>query len=180
MAYRLIAEERMAKGSCEDGHGIAVGLGEMVVSQWSNCVLVAYGLGSCIGLAAYDPVESVGGLLHAVLPRHRDGDANPAKFVDTGIPALIAEMERCGAKASRIRWYAAGGAQMLTAPGFRGMFNIGQQNQEMMQKVLAQYGFALSGASLGGHVGRTLRLYLPDGRVTVRFAGQGEEELSRT
>ncbi|MCS7220758.1 MAG: chemotaxis protein CheD [Anaerolineae bacterium] len=180
MAYRSIVKEKVAGGSYEESRAVAVGLGEMVVSRRSDCVLVAYGLGSCIGLAAYDPVESIGGLLHAVLPRHRDNDVNPAKFVDTGIPALIAEMERQGAKASRLRWYAAGGAQMLTTSSFQGMFNIGQQNLETMQRVLAQYGFVLSGASLGGHVGRTLKLYLPDGRVTVRFAGQEEEELSRT
>jgi chemotaxis protein CheD len=180
MACRSMIEEKIAEESCEEGHAIAVGLGEMRVSRRSNCVLVAYGLGSCIGLAAYDPVEFVGGLLHAVLPRYRNGEASSTKFVDTGIPALITEMERCGAKISRIQWYAAGGAQMLTAPGFRGMFNIGQQNLEMMEKILTQYGVALSGASLGGHVGRTLKLYLPQGRVTVRFAGQAEEELSRT
>lgn len=160
-----------------EGQAIAVGLGEIAVVHQRLCILVAYGLGSCIGVAAYDPVGPVAGMIHAVLPRFRPGDAAPTKFVDSGIPALVAEMERHGAKQQRIRWYAAGGAQMLVAPGFKGMFNIGQQNIEMMHEIFARYGLTLSGAALGGHVGRTLKLYGANGRVTVRSAGQNEEAL---
>ncbi len=166
-----IAEKRL------NGQTIAVGLGEMAITCQADLVLVAYGLGSCVGLAAYDPVGPVAGLLHAVLPRHRNGDENRAKFVDTGIPALVAEMERMGASLERMRWYAAGGAQMLTAPGFKGMFNIGQQNVEAARQALARYGLTLNGSSVEGHVGRTLKLYVSNGRVTVRFAGQEEQEL---
>ncbi len=165
------------RGCASEEQAIAVGLGEIAVVRQRPCLLVAYGLGSCVGVAAYDPVGPVAGMIHAVLPRFRPGDAAPTKFVDSGIPALVAEMERYGAKLQRIRWYAAGGAQMLVAPGFKGMFNIGQQNIEAMHEVFARYGLTLSGAALGGHMGRTLKLYAADGRVTVRSAGQSEEPL---
>ena len=165
------------RGDQREDCTIVVGLGEMAVTRQSDCVLVAYGLGSCVGVAVYDPVASVAGLLHAVLPRHRNGDNNLTKFVDTGIPALVEAMERQGANARRMRWYLAGGAQMLKAPGFKGMFNIGRQNVEMAQQVLAQYGVRPAGVSVEGNVGRTLKLYAADGRVTVRFAGGEEQEL---
>ena len=177
MVPSQLAASRTVK-ECEDGgQSVAVGLGEIAVTRQTNCVLVAYGLGSCVGLAVYDPIGLVAGMLHAVLPRCRQGDSTPSKFVDTGIPILVAEMERCGAKAQRLQWYAAGGSQMLVAPGFKGMFNIGQQNVEVLREVFAQYGFILRNTSLGGHVGRTFKLYGRNGRVTVRFAGQAENDL---
>lgn len=178
MAFsRAVGSE--VRSSAGDGSTIAVGLGEMVVTSAVTCVLVAYGLGSCIGLAAYDPTGPVAGMLHAVLPHHRGGEPNLAKFVDTGIPLLIEEMRRHGARMERVRWFAAGGAQMLTAPGFRGMFNIGAQNIQSMEQVLAQHGIRLSGSALAGHVGRTLKLYVDTGLVTVRSAGQEEVPLSK-
>jgi len=35
---------------------IVVGLGEVKISKDPDAVLVAYGLGSCLGIAVYDPV----------------------------------------------------------------------------------------------------------------------------
>lgn len=41
---------------------ISVGIGQIAVSSDAAEVLVAYGLGSCVGVSAYDPVAHVGGL----------------------------------------------------------------------------------------------------------------------
>ena len=45
-----------------------VGISEMKVSNDVDDVLVTYSLGSCIGLALYDPVVRVAGLIHCMLP----------------------------------------------------------------------------------------------------------------
>ena len=47
---------------------ISVGLGEVEVSKDPLVVLAAHGLGSCIGVLAYDPIAKVGGLAHILLP----------------------------------------------------------------------------------------------------------------
>ncbi len=147
---------------------ITVGLGELAVSDHPEAVLVAFGLGSCVGVAAYDPVRKAGGLLHAMLPQHRNGDKNLTKFVDTGIPELLNRLLALGARREQIIWRYAGGAQMLAAPGLSNRFNIGAQNVGMTREVLARYALRVVGQDTGGHQGRTVRLFIADGRVTVR------------
>jgi len=156
---------------------VSAGLGELVVSKDPNSILVAYGLGSCVGVALYDPVAKVGALLHAMLPLHRNGDANKTKFVDTGIPAMLEKVEKLGAKRSRLICQMAGGAQMLTAPGFNNVFNIGEQNAKQARKVLKKEGVHLRAEETGGHAGRTVKLHIANGRVTLRSMGQEEKEL---
>jgi chemotaxis protein CheD len=47
---------------------LTVGVSDMKVSDDPEAVLVTYSLGSCIGIAIYDAVVRVGGLLHFMLP----------------------------------------------------------------------------------------------------------------
>ena len=65
-----------------DATALAVGLGEIKVSRRPVEMLVAYGLGSCVGVGMYDPAARVAGLLHAVLPE-RLNRAEPisAKYI---------------------------------------------------------------------------------------------------
>ena len=43
---------------------VIVGVADMKVSRDPRVILVTHSLGSCIGVAVYDPVVKVGGLLH--------------------------------------------------------------------------------------------------------------------
>jgi chemotaxis protein CheD len=157
---------------------LAVGLGEIKVSRQPEDVLVAYGLGSCVGIGAYDPVARVAGLLHAVLPERTNGaDALSPKFVDSGIPALLKELERMGAIRRRLIIRIAGGANMLLAPGFKQSFNIGDRNVAATRVTLANLGLPIRGEAVGGQTGRTVRLLVGSGRMTVKVLGTGEIEL---
>src|SRR5512145_3340020 len=94
-----------------------VGLAEYAISRDPDDVLVAYGLGSCIGVVMIDPTTKVCGLLHAVLPRAGDGmdaaEINPHKYVENGIESLIALMKKEGANPSKLIVRIVGGANML-------------------------------------------------------------------
>ena len=79
---------------------LTVGVGDCKVSDVAEAALATYALGSCIGLAIYDPVAKVGGLLHFMLP---ESSLNPEKaseypfmFADTGIPQLFHAAYRLG------------------------------------------------------------------------------------
>ncbi|MCC7354168.1 MAG: chemotaxis protein CheD [Anaerolineae bacterium] len=156
---------------------ITVGLGEVAVSGQSEAVLVAFGLGSCVGVTAYDPVRKVGGLLHAMLPQRRNGDKNLTKYVDSGIPELLSKLLALGAKREQLLWRYAGGAQMLTAPGLSDRFNIGAQNVVMTQEVMGHYLLRVLSQDTGGYQGRTVRLFIADGRVLVRGISGSERQL---
>ncbi len=157
---------------------ISVGLGERIVSRDPEDILVAYGLGSCLGIGMIDPVSRVCGLLHAVLPVKNNGaDPFNPKFVDSGINGLIEEMTKNGAMRSRLVIRMAGGANMLTAPGLSKTFDIGARNIDSAHDVFQSLRLLLKSEDIGGTRGRTVRLYVGQGRMTVRVIGEKEVDL---
>ena len=157
---------------------ISVGLGERVVSRDPQDILVAYGLGSCLGIGMIDPVARVCGLLHAVLPIKNNGtDPLNPKFVDSGIAGLIEEMVKAGALRNRLVVRMAGGANMLTAPGLSKTFDIGARNIESAHNVFTNIRMNIKSEDVGGTRGRTVRLYVGETRMTVRVIGEKEIDL---
>ncbi|MBN1537692.1 MAG: chemotaxis protein CheD [Anaerolineales bacterium] len=157
---------------------ITVGLGEYALSQDPQDILVAYGLGSCVGISMYDQRLCLAGLLHALLPIHPVGSNDSyARYVDTGINVLIDEMIKKGADRFRLVVRMAGGANMLTAPGFTGSFNIGTRNVEAAFTTLNDLKMKISGKEVGGTSGRTVKFYVKDGRMTIRSIGNQEREV---
>jgi chemotaxis protein CheD len=157
---------------------ITVGLGEYAVSQDPQEILVAYGLGSCVGIGMYDQHAHLAGLLHALLPIHPIGSSDQhSRYVDTGIKLLIDELMKKGADRYRLVVRMAGGANMLVAPGFTGSFNIGTRNVEAAYTTLGSLKMPLSGQEVGGTSGRTVKFYVKDGRMTIRSIGNQEREV---
>ena len=83
----------------------------------SGDVLVTHALGSCLGVLIYDPVERIGGLLHAMLPlstvNPTKAKVNPCMFIDTGLPALLEAFYNAGGRKSRMVVKAAGCGNLL-------------------------------------------------------------------
>lgn len=156
---------------------ISVGLGESVVSKNSEDILVAFGLGSCVAVSMFDPEKKVCGLLHAVLPEEMKGADSRTRFVDSGIQELLDSMEKAGAKRERIVVRIAGGANMITSPGFSKSFEIGSRNIQSAHNTLKKLSLPLKSEDVGGHIGRTVRFYVGSGQVTVRMVGGVEANL---
>jgi len=160
----------------------AVTIGEMVVSTNPVDVMVAYGLGSCVAVCLYDPVTRVGGMIHSLLPHSPNGstsyDGPPAKFVNQGVPTLLGTLKEMGALRGRLVAHLCGGAQVLAIPSRNSVLNVGDRNITAAEQQLADLGIKIKAQATGGTVGRTVRFYLQDGRVTVRSLGQSEEILS--
>jgi chemotaxis protein CheD len=150
-----------------------VGLGEMKTTTDTDDTLTCLGLGSCVAVCLHDPKAGVAGMAHVVLPdsQGRDATTTPGKFADTAIPALVAEMEAKGAVRARMSARIAGGAQMAATRDANSIFEIGKQNAEAVTRALSQARIPVRGSELGGHVGRTVRLNLPEGKVVVTFKG---------
>jgi chemotaxis protein CheD len=159
-------------------NSLSVGLGELVISHDPEDVLVAYGLGSCVGIGMYNPHTHTGGLLHAVLPEKFNGDGDSAtKFVNTGIPILFDKLKINEADAHTIMIYMAGGANMLINSQIGTTFDIGTRNVATALQTLEKMKLRLINSEVGGNNGRTVRLYISSGRMTVRVIGGTEKEL---
>ncbi len=161
-------------------NNIVVGLGEIKISNNPNDVLVAYGLGSCLGIAFYDPVVHIAGMVHAVLPTC---DMNVprtdacSKYVCCGIDNLLHKIVDAGGQRNRLIIRMAGGANMLSATSFSDIMNIGQRNIESARQKLSELKFQIAGEEVGGNIGRTVRFYVVDGRMAIRMMGGKEREV---
>ena len=83
---------------------IKVGMADLKTCVSPNGV-TTLGLGSCVGIAVRDPSTKIGGLAHIMLPDStaiKNGQQNIAKFADTGIVELVRQMEKLGARRSRM------------------------------------------------------------------------------
>lgn len=157
---------------------LVVGISDFKVSNNKNDVLVTYALGSCIGVAVYDPVAGVGGLLHFMLPDSTLDQAKaqetPAMFADTGIPMLFKACYRLGADKKRMVVKVAGGASILDETNY---FRIGQKNITALRKIFWKNNVMIDREDTGKNHNRTVRLSVSDGKVLVRTAGSSMVEL---
>lgn len=153
-----------------------VGIADMAVSNRPNVILATHSLGSCLGIAIYDPVVRVGGLLHIMLP-NSDLDvvkaaALPAMFLDTGMAALFRASYQLGAEKHRVKVYVAGGSQVMDNSGF---FNIGKRNYEAFVNLCAQHHLNVEAEQVGGLVSRSIYLHVATGDVWLKISGQAKE-----
>jgi chemotaxis protein CheD len=157
---------------------LVVGVADCMVSRDAESVLVTYALGSCIGLAVHDGANSVGGLLHFMLPtasiNEQKGRQNPWMFADTGVPRLLERVMELGAVKRYLSVRAIGGAQVLDP---QGVFAIGKRNYIELKKVLWKAGLMLDGEVVGGTASRTVRLEVGSGRLWIRESSGAEREL---
>lgn len=82
---------------------IKVGMADLNLCRDPD-IITTLGLGSCIGIALYDPSTKIGGLAHIMLPDSTKmrNNSNIAKFADTGIEELLNRMIKAGAVKSRL------------------------------------------------------------------------------
>jgi len=151
---------------------LIVGVADMKVSNSSEDILVTHALGSCIGVIIYDPVATVGGLLHYMLPESTLDEVkakkNPYMFGDSGIPLLFKQTYKLGAKKNRMKVIVAGGSQILDT---KGLFNIGKRNHTVVRKMFWKNNVMVDFEDVGGSVNRTLKLEMKTGQAWLKVSG---------
>lgn len=148
---------------------VVVDIADLAVSADPTATLITYSLGSCIGVAVWDPVVRVGGMLHYMLPESQlspeKARSSPAMFCDTGVPRLFRAAYELGAVKSRLVVKVAGGSQLLDD---NGTFNIGKRNYLALRKIFWKNGVMIAAENVGGSISRTLKLDVGTGAVTIR------------
>lgn len=158
------------------GEIIKVGMADLKTCKEPDS-LTTLGLGSCVGVALYDPVTKVSGLLHLMLPDSTQikNNQNKAKFADTGIVQLYEEMKKKGASSSRIVAKIAGGAQMFAyGAGNDDIISVGRKNVEATKKMLNMLNIRLLAEDTGLNYGRTIIFDSQTGNLKVRAVGKSE------
>ncbi|MBI6546566.1 MAG: chemotaxis protein CheD [Cyanobacteria bacterium NC_groundwater_1444_Ag_S-0.65um_54_12] len=152
-------------------------MAELRVSVDPQEVFCVPGLGSCVGIVLYDPVATVAGMAHIMLPSSQQGilGDRPAKFADTAIFALLGSIVSAGAQRDRIVAKATGGSQMFRSQGE--FLTIGTRNVDAMYRTLERAKIPIIAADLGGTWGRTARFFMNDWRLQIRASGRPDLDL---
>lgn len=157
---------------------IKVGMADYKVGRYPAS-LISYGLGSCVGIALYDPATKIGGLAHIMLPDSKQARSteNPAKFADTALPKMLDDLLKLGAGKTRLTAKIAGGAQMFSFTNTTDIMRVGERNAEAVRAILKQLDIRLLADDTGGNYGRTVELKLDTGVFRVKTIDKGEKEL---
>jgi len=157
---------------------VIVGISDMKVSNKADDLLITYSLGSCIGVAIWDPVAKVGGLLHYMLPDSsldkEKAELKPFMFADSGIPRLFKETYKYGALKNRLIVKVVGGSQIMDNAG---VFNIGKRNYAVLRKIFWKNQILVAKEDVGGSGNRTISLEIGTGITHLKVSGRGEFEL---
>jgi chemotaxis protein CheD len=152
---------------------IQVELADMKVSNRKNEMIGADSLGACIGLAVYDPVVKVGGLLHYMLPISKIDPQRartmPAMFADTGSLELFKALYALGGKKERLQVRVVGGSQLM---GNSQLFDMGKRNYLVLRKIFAKNNIKIHAEDIGGHYSRSIRMDLNSGECIVKANGR--------
>jgi chemotaxis protein CheD len=152
-----------------------VSISEARIDQ-APAVLKAYGLGSCIAVAIYDPATRIGGLGHMLLPSrpHKNLLGSEIKYVDAGIGQIVAELVRAGASRAGLVAKIAGGANMFETAYQTLINSIGARNAKSARQTLAELDIPLIGEEVGGNRGRSVEFDLASGNLMVYCARDNE------
>lgn len=156
---------------------IEVMIGELVVAEAPRR-LVTPALGSCVGIALYDPFARRGGLAHVMLPapHGETPESRLGRFADHAVPRLVEMMRERGSLLSRIEARIAGGAAMFG--GDSAISTIGERNVAEVKRQLALMSVPVVAEDTGESHARTLEIRLDSGEAFVRSYRFGVRPLS--
>ena len=142
-------------------------------------VLKAYGLGSCIAVALYDPQARVGGLGHMLLPNRPEKNplGSESKYVDAGIVQMVDELVRSGAHRENLVAKVTGGANMFETSYQTLINSIGARNARSARDTLTSLNIPILGEEVGGNRGRTVEFDLATGNMMV-YCARDDQQVS--
>ncbi|MDR1689601.1 MAG: chemotaxis protein CheD [Clostridiales bacterium] len=159
-------------------NAIIVGMADLNVTKAPG-ILTTLGLGSCVGIAIYDPTTKIAGLAHIMLPDSTQiqNNSNIAKFADTAMVKLINDMVMLGAKKLNMKAKIAGGAQMFAFDSTNSSMRIGERNVEAVTRNLQMHKIPLIAKEVGENFGRTVELYADTGNFLIKTIGHGNRTI---
>lgn len=121
-------------------------------------------LGSCVGVALYDPQMKWGGLAHVVMPESvKELGKVSTSYADVGIRDLLDQLKAKGCKKERLSCAIGGGGCMFK--GASEVMDIGKRNIEAVRNLLSAENVLIVSEKVGGPFSTVMFLDLSDGQV---------------
>lgn len=145
-----------------------VASGSFVISRDRHLILDAY-LGSCVGVALWDPEAEIGGLHHLLLPEPVEGGTpwEPEKYARTGIPQFIQALCDQGGDKNRLQAVMAGGGLIGPVSCLDLELDIGGRTAEITIGLLEKMGIPILHRETGGYFTCRMSLDLASGETSI-------------
>ena len=155
-----------------DDNRYHVAAGSYYIDTQKPMILEAY-LGTCLGVAIYDPVAAVGGLIHLLLPEPMsiDGAFQPEKYASTGFPLFLQALAGAGAAVENMKACIAGGALVGPLEDSDLQLDIGGRTAERVMQIIAAEGIRVDKLETGGFFTCSLTLDLSTWECRIEPAG---------
>lgn len=150
-----------------------VASGNYFVGERQPLMLEAY-LGTCVGVALYDPEARIGGLSHLLLPEALSVTSctEPQKYAASGLPICLKELYAAGAEKARLKAYVAGGALVGPLEDLDLALDIGGRTVDIVLDILTEAGIRIEKTETGGFFTCCLSLNLESGECAIQPAGE--------
>jgi putative nucleotidyltransferase with HDIG domain len=149
-----------------------VAAGSYYVDTQKPMILEAY-LGTCVGVALYDPVARVGGLIHLLLPEPIgvENTSQPEKYASTGFPLFLQALIDAGASTDNVKACIAGGALVGPLDDSDLELDIGGRTTERVMQFIGAQGIRIDKLETGGFFTCSLTLDMRTWKCRIEPAG---------
>ncbi len=156
---------------------IKVDIGSYKIGK--KCLLISYGLGSCIGVFLYDKNKQIGALGHILLPGRCEDNLliQQRKYCDNLIEMMIDDLLTNGINKRSLKAKIAGGAKMFQFLSIIDKQYIGDKNVESVRKKLQQEKIPIIAEDVGNDYGRTVIANTETGILTIKTINHGIIEI---
>lgn len=126
-------------------------------------------VGSCIALCIWDKVKKIGGMVHIMMPRSKNGaPVSKGKYADTAVHALYEELITKDCRKHHLVASLIGGASVFgNKLAVNGKKTIGVENYETAIEHIRQYRIPVQKVEVGGTLGRRVVFDCKRGHITV-------------
>ena len=155
-----------------DSHRYHVASGSYYIDTKKPMILEAY-LGTCVGVACYDPVAGIGGLIHLLLPEpvSEKGSSHPEKYASSGFPMFLKAMCDAGASTENLKACIAGGALVGPIDDSDLELDIGGRTAERVMQYIAEEKITIEKLETGGFFTCHLTLDMDTWECRIEPAG---------
>ncbi len=154
-----------------------VATGNYMIHATTDMTVEAF-LGTCVGVALFDPESGVGGLMHLLLPEPVSAayPSDPGKYVTTGLPLFIHNLLKQGAKKENLKAWIAGGALMEPLTRQDIALDIGGRNADAAIRLLKKENIRIEQNETGGFFTCTLSLNMKTWTPDIKPIGMVSSE----
>lgn len=130
-------------------------------------------LGTCVGVALYDRMNGVGGMIHLMLaePPISPGKFEPERYATTGLPVFYNSLLKAGASHKNLQACIAGGALVGPLKEYDLDFDIGGRLTEKVSAFLDEKKIYIKQSETGGLFTCVLQLNMHTWETTIEPVG---------